>query len=534
MKFLPAVAAAAVLLAGCVPGTAVAGEPWYITGRVVVHEPMEVGDVLVLDGGELLVEDVGEPGFVVEGNLWAVGTGRIVLRQSVISIMATFHGQYSTAAANGGHVEVAECTYRVPNRVHHGLVAFGGTMELHDTEFDFVQFVSGSGGRVVAERLDGNFEVILLEPSSVELRDIPRKAGGGAVWVWPTFPEGSEAVHTPPLPGFVERWDFPPPGSTGISQTVVIERCEVLLWPMLVEAGSRLTLKDIPEDNWVVVGLYLPGDTRIRGLINGGPPVDRELDLADRTLLLVNAAVDTWNLYPTGHAMLRVEDSVVGEILVMENSSLVLERSTVDGSGGYFGVLEDGRAVILDSTFTCDVQVSERSWAELHRCRLLPYPQDPDGSSTRLGAYGDGRILLDTTEVLSTPALGERGLLAVAWIENPPAHPPGPGASVDLHGVAALYSLDPVVAGGHWRLEAWPHWARTPVILGSGWENVDPVGLLGTWSGADPHRDHELRLVLTDGLGRVLSGSVAVPGAEPPAPRVLGPSVRLRAGASAR
>jgi len=527
----PVVLSLALLL--LVPALARAEDPWVITGPVVIDAPGEVGDVVVLEGGELLVDGVGEPGLVVRGDLWAIGSGRIILRDSVVSIMSTFHGEYTVAAFGGGSVEVDGCDYRVPNSVQHGLVAFQqGRITLRDTTFDFVQLVSGDGGRTEGERLDGDFEVILMEPSSVVLRDIPRSPGGGSLWVWPTFPDGSRAEYTPPPTGFVERWDFPPPGATGIGQTVTLERCTARLWPLLVEAGSQLVLRDIPEDNWVVVGLYLPTSTHVRELLNGGPPVDRTLDIPDRTLRLENASVDTWNLYPQGHALVRVEDSVVGEILVLEEASLEMDRSTVDGSGGWFGATESGRVRARDSVFTCDIQAGGDSTMELHRCRVLPYPQDPQGVFTRIGAYERGRILLDTTVVSSNPSLGGSGLLAVSWLADPPSRPPAPGESVDLHGVAALFSADPAVAAGHWRLEAHAAWTRTPVILGSGGENVDPAGLLGTWRTADPRRDHQLRIVLTDGLGRVLSGTVEVPGTGPPQPAVRRPSSRTPAAAS--
>ncbi len=115
-------AASAVLLLGT-GAPAGAGEPWYITGPVAVRQPMEVGEVVVLDGGELLVEDVDEPGFRLGGNLWVLGTGRVVLRRSVVRVQSSYHGQFTVVAFNGGSVEVEECDYRVPSGVQHALAA---------------------------------------------------------------------------------------------------------------------------------------------------------------------------------------------------------------------------------------------------------------------------------------------------------------------------------------------------------------------------------------------------------------------------
>ncbi len=65
--------------------TAMAVDPWIVTGDVVVSEPMDVKHVIVIGGASLTVRDVGEPGFRVTGNLWAIGDGRVRLEGSVIA-----------------------------------------------------------------------------------------------------------------------------------------------------------------------------------------------------------------------------------------------------------------------------------------------------------------------------------------------------------------------------------------------------------------------------------------------------------------
>jgi len=52
-------------------------------------------------------------------------------------------------------------------------------------------------------------------------------------------------------------------------------------------------------------------------------------------------------------------------------------------------------------------------------------------------------------------------------------------------------------------------------VLASGVGNVE-VSTLGVWEGADPSADYELRIVLTDGWGRSLTGNARVPGGSIP------------------
>ncbi|MEW6368809.1 MAG: hypothetical protein AB1714_29625 [Acidobacteriota bacterium] len=499
------------LASACAARPAGATEPWIITSPVKVTTPLEVGHVIIADGGYLEVSRVPEPGFRVSGNLICLGTGRAYLHDSVAQVMSTYHGQFATGAMEQGTMTIARCDYRVPSGVQHALIA-GGTarVSIRDTDFAFVQLATAQQGTLSASGLNGQFEVVVMDESRVVLADIPRESGKGGLWVWPEFPRGSKAIYTPPLPGLVEKFTFPPPGSEGIEQRISLTRCSVKLWPMLVRDRCDLTLRDIPEDNWVVVGFHMPNSSNISGLRNGTYVADGEVPLKDRTVRLERASIDTFNLYPQKGARVVVEDSTVGEILAMDRCDVVLRRVVIDGSGGYFGAEGTSSVSAEDSRFTCDVQASDKATMILRRCKLLPYPLDPTGAYTRCGAFDTARILLDATTLKTTPALGGQGLIAASWIANLPAHPPAQGEVVQLSGTAAQYSLSGSVAPGRWRLDTVKMADGSRITLGRGDGDITDA-LLGSWSDADPSSDYELRVVLTDGLNRKLVGRYLVP-----------------------
>lgn len=488
-----------------------AADPWIIDRAVTVTSPMDVGDVIVVSGGSLIVSGVPEPGFRVSGDLIASGNGHVHLQSSVVRFMSAYHGQYALIAAENSSITITNCDYRVPGSVQHGLIAYGaGTVSVRDTDFDAVQLVAAKNGTLRAARLNGNFEVIIQDEARMSLQDIPRTAGHGALWVWPEFPSGSVATYAPPLPGFIEKWSFPPTGSTGIQQMCTLKRCQVLLWPLLARPGCDLTLLDVPPESWVVVGFHLPTSQTIDGLQNGLSVEDEELSLTDRRVRLVRATIDTFNLYPQKKARVTVRDSTIGELLAMDSATVTLRGVTIDGSGGYFGALDNSKVDAEDCTFTCDVQAAGGATIALHSSTLLPYPQDPTGASTRYGAFDNARLLLDTTPTSTTAALGGRGLIAACWISNPPPAPPGNGSVARLRGTIAQYSLDSSVATGKWRLEAKPKTGGgASSILGEGTGNVQEH-LLGTWTGADTSFDYQLRTILIDGLGRKLTGRLTI------------------------
>jgi hypothetical protein len=505
-----------VLAALASPLSAAAVEdPWVISTPVVITEPTEVGQIILVGNGSLTVADLPEPGLQVSGHIWAVGDSTVRFERSVIQFMSIFHGQYSLVGAEDSRIEVIDCDYRVPSGVQHALFAVErAEMVVTDTDFGDVQLISGHDSSFTAERLTGNFEVIVQDDSTMSLADIPRLPDEGSIWVWVEFPAGAEAEYTPPMPGPVESWSFPPPDATGIDQRVSVERCQTLLWPMLVREDSHVVLRDIPEDHWVVVGFHMPSGAVVKQLFNDTFYDDVTLDLPDRVFRVVNGSVDTWNFYPQADAHVTFLDSVVGEILSLESSRVFMERTTVDGTGGFLGARDDSRITARDCRFTCTIEASQRATIVLHGSTAEPYPADPTGQWTRFGAYDEARIFADQTPVLTTPALGDRGLIALSYVHEPPDAPPGAGESETLFGSIAQFSLDPDIASGRWLLEASGRDGGPPARIAAGEDNIED-GLLGTWNGANPAVDHRLRSVLTDGLGRTLVGTIVIPGTGP-------------------
>ncbi|MGE5236071.1 MAG: hypothetical protein ACM3O7_06975 [Acidobacteriota bacterium] len=495
-------AGAGLVLAGPVAG---AQQPWVISGPVTVTQPVEVGDVLVVSGGSLTVTGVPEPGFRLAGNLAVVGDGRATFADSVVEIESTYHGQYSLAAVDQGTLAISRCQLVVPRAVQYALVSSGSAhVVVEDSDFGSAQLVATGTGTLEASRLNGHFEVILQESSTILLHDIPRDPGTGDLWVWPTFGPGSRAVYSPPLPGWVASWSFPPAGATGLGERCEIERCQVKLWPLLVGAGSDLTLRDIAPENWVVVGLHLPHDAAFTGLVNGQRVEERELGLADRTLRLERAAVDSWNLYPESAARVVVRDSRIGELLAFDDSRVWLERTVVDGSGGFFGARGGSQVHVEGGSFTCDVQASDDATLVVSRSQLLPYPHDATGALTRFGAFDRGRLLLVQTPTSTTATAGGSGLVAFAALADPPLFPPAGAAA--LSGTLASFSLDPRLLPQQWRLQAFCRGEPGGTLIADGDDNLVDAPI-GVWSGADPGTACELRATITDASGRALTAT---------------------------
>jgi len=95
----------------------------------------------------------------------------------------------------------------------------------------------------------------------------------------------------------------------------------------------------------VVVGFHLPDSVIFEDLRNNRT-YDQALWVFDRELTLVNASIDTWDLWPAEEARVTVRDSVVGEILsfgAYDRGRLLADQTPINttpalGGDGVIGV----------------------------------------------------------------------------------------------------------------------------------------------------------------------------------------------------
>ena len=448
MPVLGALTLAVVLFSGTAELPA-EDEPWIITEPVVLTEPTDLGHVIVVSGGSLTVRDLPEPGLRMSGHIWAVGDGVVRARELGHPVherlSRSVRARRRRRGADRGHRLRLSSSQRGSARPL-GRRAMPRWWSRTPTSAMCSSFPPTRRAST-ARRLTGNFEVLVQDDSTMDARRHPAGPRPGQDLGLGRVPGRFRgrvlAAHARAISraGLSSR-----DGATGIVQTATVTGARPFCGPCWCVKGSRVTLRDIPEEHWIVVGFHMPNDADVEGLVNDRFYADHTLDLDDREFRLVNASIDTWNLYPQADAHVTVRDSLLGEILSLENSRVRMERTTIDGTGGFFGARDTSRIIATDCRFTCTIEATQESTIELRSSSVEPYPADPTGAWTRFGAYDDGRLFADQTPVLTTPALAGRGLIAVSYVHEPPQSPPV--GSVTLVGSIAQFSLDPEVAAG--------------------------------------------------------------------------------------
>ena len=78
-----------------------------------------------------------------------------------------------------------------------------------------------------------------------------------------------------------------------------------------------------------------------------------------RILRLVNTEVVTWNFYSSLHSKLSIENCIFGELLAFDSSSVIIENSICDGTGGYLGAVGNSSVIVIRSLISSQVIARE-------------------------------------------------------------------------------------------------------------------------------------------------------------------------------
>ena len=122
---------------------------------------------------------------------------------------------------------------------------------------------------------------------------------------------------------------------------------------MISYPGSDATFRN---SHFTVAGLWFqqPDSLVVQNITNGSRHADEVVAAPDRKLRLINSEVSTWNFYPV-NTKLTIKNCVFGELLALGNSRVLIDNSICDGSGGYWGALDQSFIVIFRSLMNTQV-----------------------------------------------------------------------------------------------------------------------------------------------------------------------------------
>lgn len=339
----------------------VTAERFRVDGDVIVKR----SKLTLSGGGWTLNQD-----YRYQRNMWAKDGGRIEMEKGLLYLVYP----YGAAASGGGDVSLKDV------RVVSGLFTFG--------------LQKGSSLRL--EGCERFGEVILYKGGSLYCGD------SASVLLWLNLESGASADVSFSKAEQIGRFTLPPQ----IGRKVLIERCREVIWGIIAESGSALTVRD---SDLRAFGIHFLGKSMevVRGFKNGQHYSDFSYSSEGHNLRFIDTKVDTWNFYASGRAQLEIRDCIFGEAVSFGRSRISIYDSVCDGTGGYLGAKDDSSTMFIRGEIACDVLTHDRGSITVKDCA---------GIGGRVEASGMSKII-----VINTPVDGPvRGIDGGEVILNKP------------------------------------------------------------------------------------------------------------------
>lgn len=330
-------------------------------------------DILVFGNGKLRFKNANA---TLLGNLYVWGNeAEITADSSVLYIPQLYFYQRSIVAAGAGKVRFKHVTLDFSGLSHNIVAADSSTFEFTDVKK--VGFTTnGVSGKakysINGTNLAGEF--VIGDMSQLDFHN------ANTVLLWHEVPQKGVFHFNFPPSGNVASYNFNPhlPGISNIDYQIKLENCSDVMWAIMPANGSDVEIKD---SKIRAIGLWFlaPDSVAVNGLVNNSNYTDFTTSLSDRTLMLRNSSVQTWNLYSMKKSKISVQGCILGEIGAMGTSQVRTNSVFVDGSGGYMWANDTSFFMAFSTPLTTSVR-SERNGIMIFAYSPLNF-----GTATALG-----------------------------------------------------------------------------------------------------------------------------------------------------
>ena len=188
------------------------------------------------------------------------------------------------------------------------------------------------------------------------------------------------------------------PGITGIDYTIAVLECDDVMWALMPAQGSEILVSDSEIRS---IGLWFEGNEEydVNGLVNNSQYANYLFFTNNTTLQLSDCMVTTWSIYAFDTVTVNVEGCILGEIGVMNNSTVNAESYALDGSGGYIFATDTTAITTVLSSLFCPFRTSKNAIG------VMAYSQQMNG---RVEALGESLIAIIQSQIAEEPYYDEK------------------------------------------------------------------------------------------------------------------------------
>ncbi len=367
---------------------------------------LDVNNIFWMDGGaKAFLRDT----VVLSTHLYMIDSTRLETKNCFIFSPMVYKGQYSWVIGGSAEFMIDSTSMNFLN----GAIAghFFGSANISITNSSWTSSILpitanlAGGCNVDIFRLSGGAEFVVNDSAFLHI------SNSDGYMIWYSFGDGEIADYSYPATNsavfehatdIASEYNFPDSTAivTNVNFNIRLDTVNNVFWGLISKKGSDITVRN--SDVYACGFFYELPDTVIAdGLNNGNHYTDFSVNFSDRSFRMVNSSLQVINYYPAGSSLLKVKNSLFGEMLVMQTGRSIITGSHCDGSGGYFGVHDSGVAVAYNTVFERMygdwqiISVRDNGYLELQECSV----------SGNMIVSGNGKLVLANSTYTAAPQL---------------------------------------------------------------------------------------------------------------------------------
>lgn len=310
------------------------------------------GTIAVFGDGKLVFEDCEA---LINGDLVVYGDdAKVWIINSTMHFPQSFIYQRALIAAGNAEVNITNSTLDYYGLSHDLVVTDNAIINWTDvTNIGFTTCGLSANATVNIDGTNQAGEYVMTNSSALNFNN------ANTILLWHHVPDTASLTYTFADGTIIGSASFDnlTSGVNGIYYSYNLENCSDVMWGLMPEAGSELTISDSQIRTIGVWFKDLP-DYEVSGLVNNSNYSDFTAPLTSHNIRFINSFVKTWSLYMFDNTDGNVSNCILGEIGTMANGNCTAENCLIDGSGGYLFATDQSIMTSGFSYLNCNFQSS--------------------------------------------------------------------------------------------------------------------------------------------------------------------------------
>lgn len=327
------------------------GDSLYITGSF-----FNDGPIFVLNDGILVFENADA---LINGDVYVWGTtARLEILNSTMHFPQYYIYQRTMAAVGSGLIEIHNSTLDYSGMSHNLVITDSAKVLWRDVEkIGFTTCGLSSMAEIDINGTSEAGEFVMTNQCKLHF------SNAETILLWHNIPDTASLNITFPDGDSIATFVFSDTttGNVNLLYSYNLDTCQNIMWGLMPEPGSQTIIHD---SEIRTIGVWFRNQTnfQVSGLVNNSQYTSFIAPLSGHDIQLYNTFVQTWSLYIFEDATGDVNNCIVGEIGLLNNGSVEMMNSIVDGSGGYMFVESTSLAICGYSYLNSDFHTNDEAF----------------------------------------------------------------------------------------------------------------------------------------------------------------------------